>query len=87
VFEIKGGIAEQFEIVTLGGFGWSMAINGGGLTGISILAGSIGFIELEQPGIFMLVGLRSDMLFFLLYTCLLLKLNKNLDLLCSICRN
>ena len=57
-----------------------MAINGGGLIGISILDGSIGLV-LEQPGIFMLLGFRSD-IFFLFYRqsslLLLLKLNKKI---------
>ena len=44
-----------------------MAINGGGLIGISILDGSIGLV-LEQPGIFMLLGFRSDIFFSFLYT-------------------
>ena len=57
-----------------------MAINGGGLIGISILEGSNGLV-LEQPGIFMLLGFSSD-IFFLSYTqsSLLLKLNKKIIL-------
>ena len=43
-----------------------MAINGGGLIGISILEGSNGLV-FEQPGIFILLGFSSD-IFSFLYT-------------------